>query len=152
MEDKEATVRDIKRGTMSKLHWKRKHWEEVIRRWRERSSIGQNTLFLNLVYMWQSQQNCGFWVKVTNWSLPVPRWPCEPHPAAESASFPACPWLSLPPPAAASPFADAASLPERHRQAECGQRAEDMVGENEWKLDMGGKKQQTKDGIWMKIQ
>lgn len=42
----------------------------------------------------------------------MPRWPCELHPATESVSFPARPWLSLPPPAAAFPFADAASPPD----------------------------------------
>lgn len=48
----------------------------------------------------------------TNSILPVPHWPCELHPAAELVSFSIRPWLSPPPPAAVSPFADVVFLPE----------------------------------------
>lgn len=100
-----------------------------------------------LAYMWYSLQKGWFWVKLTKWILPMPRWPCEPHPATESASFSARPWLSLPPHAAASPFADAASLPEQHGQLGCGQRKEDMVGN----MDIKKKEtEKTKDETWKK--
>lgn len=70
-----------------------------------------------LWYVWLRPEHILLKVDVeVSWAeriLLKPRWPCEPHPAAESASSPARPWLARPPPAAASLFADTASPPER---------------------------------------
>lgn len=43
--------------------------------------------------------------------LPVPRWPCEPRPAAAAAFAPTHPALARPPRVAASPSADDAAPP-----------------------------------------